>query len=292
MITPYIRFDWAIKKIKRNKADYGVLEGFLSVLLGKEITINKFLESKLNQNDADNKYNRVDILCEESTGELVIIEIQNTQSSDYFHRMLFGASKAISERLNIGEDYSHVKKVYSINIVYFHLGQGEDYVYHGKTELVGMHDNDVLLLSRRQKEAFKITTASDIFPEYYVLKVNDFDKVTTSPMDEWISFLKTGDIPEDFSAIGLPEAREKLRYDRLDENDKREYRKAMDQSNYEKSVIENILAEREARREAKGRAAEKIDIAKNMISLGLPPEIIAQSTGLPLEVILSLSDKS
>ena len=126
MITTYIRFDWAIKKILRNKANFDVLEGFLSVLLSKDIKISRFLESESNQYDADNKYNRVDILCEDTLGELMIIEIQNTQSADYFHRMLFGATKAISKRLDLGEEYGHIRKLYSINIVYFQLGQGED----------------------------------------------------------------------------------------------------------------------------------------------------------------------
>ena len=35
----YIRFDWAIKRLLRNKANFGVLEGFLTVLLGEDIHI-------------------------------------------------------------------------------------------------------------------------------------------------------------------------------------------------------------------------------------------------------------
>ena len=31
----YIRFDWAVKRLLRNKANFGVLEGFLTVLLGE-----------------------------------------------------------------------------------------------------------------------------------------------------------------------------------------------------------------------------------------------------------------
>lgn len=30
-----IRFDWAAKRLLRNKANFGVLEGFLTVLLGE-----------------------------------------------------------------------------------------------------------------------------------------------------------------------------------------------------------------------------------------------------------------
>ncbi|MBR1435687.1 MAG: Rpn family recombination-promoting nuclease/putative transposase [Bacteroidales bacterium] len=280
MITTYIRFDWAIKKILRNKANFDVLEGFLSVLLSKDIKISRFLESESNQYDADNKYNRVDILCEDTLGELMIIEIQNTQSADYFHRMLFGATKAISKRLDLGEEYGHIRKLYSINIVYFHLGQGEDYVYHGKTEFVGLHNNDILQLSAKQKEAFKIQTVSEIFPEYYVLKVNDFDKVASSPLDEWISFLKDGLIPDGYTAKGLDAARKKLRYDSLSDEEKAAYWRSRDQANYERSLIENTFAE--------GRSVEKREIALNLLKSGVPVETISSTTGLPVETILKM----
>ena len=71
------------------------------------------------------------MLAENSKGELVIIEVQNNRELDYFHRMLYGTSKAITEYMNQGDPYAKVKKVYSVNIVYFDLGQGDDYVYHG-----------------------------------------------------------------------------------------------------------------------------------------------------------------
>ena len=41
----YIRFDWAIQQ----KANFGVLEGFLTVFLGEKITIVELLESEGNQ---------------------------------------------------------------------------------------------------------------------------------------------------------------------------------------------------------------------------------------------------
>ena len=190
----YIRFDWAMKRLLRDKANYVVLEGFLASLLGKRFKIHRFLESEGNQEDEEDKYNRVDILAESEDGELCIIEVQNSRELSYFHRMLYGVSKAITEYIGLGKPYEEVRKVYSINIVYFELGQGKDYVYHGKTEFVGLHQpHDTLKLSVRQNEKFfgnkefdvmKRKAASDLFPEYYVLRVNDFDKVATTPLDE------------------------------------------------------------------------------------------------------------
>jgi predicted transposase/invertase (TIGR01784 family) len=100
-----IRFDWAIKRLLRNKANFVVLEGFLSELLYDDIKIERILESESNQETDEDKFNRVDILCLNSKGELVIIEIQNTYEIDYFHRMAYGTSKAVAEHLELGEAY-------------------------------------------------------------------------------------------------------------------------------------------------------------------------------------------
>lgn len=57
----YIRFDWAAKRLLRNKVNFGVLEGFLTVLLGEDIHIIEILESESNQQTPEDKFNRVDI---------------------------------------------------------------------------------------------------------------------------------------------------------------------------------------------------------------------------------------
>ena len=72
-----IRFDWAIKRLLRNKANFTVLEGFISELLKDDIQIQSILESESNKQHDDDKFNRVDILVKNSKSELIIIEIQN-----------------------------------------------------------------------------------------------------------------------------------------------------------------------------------------------------------------------
>ena len=130
----YIRFDWAMKRLLRDKANFAVLEGLITTLLGEKMTIRKLLESESNQEDEFDKQNRVDLLAESSDGELFIIEIQNNNEFAYFQRMLFGTSKLVTEYINRGQGYEKIRKIYSINIVYFNLGMGTDFVYHGKTE--------------------------------------------------------------------------------------------------------------------------------------------------------------
>lgn len=301
-----IRFDWAMKRLLRNKSNYVVLEGFLSTLLGEDLHIKRFLESEANQTDSTDKFNRADMLVEDTKGRLLIVEVQNNRELDYFHRMLYGVSKTISEYINLGDDYDKVRKVYSINIVYFDLGQGEDYIYHGKTEFRGLHNpHDILKLSVRQREMFVGKEAGDIFPEYYVLRVNDFDKVAKTPLDEWVQFLKTGEIDSTATAKGLPEARERLRVDSLPKAEKQAYFRDMEAIRYQRSVIKTGWYEGRADGLAEGRAegraegiaegrAEGIvegkkentrETVRRMKALGLPLETIAQVTQLSFQDI-------
>lgn len=277
----YIRFDWAMKRLLRNKANYAVLEGLLTTLLEEKVTIHKLLESESNQEDEFDKYNRVDMLAENSKGELVLIEVQNNNEYAYFQRMLFGASKLVTEYINRGEGYEKVRKVYSVNIVYFSLGHGKDFVYHGKTEFVGIHEGDILELSPFQKQTFKVDKVSQLYPEYYILKVNDFNRVAKTPLEEWIYYLNTGNVPENATAPGLETVKEQLKLDRMSREELNAYYKHLDNI-----VIlrDNIMTER-AEGRAEGRAEEKAAIARNLKSLGLTTTQIAQATGLTEEEV-------
>ena len=247
----YIRFDWAMRRLLRDKANFGVLEGFLTTLLGKRIKIQKLLESESNQEDKDDKQDRVDVLAEDDKGELYLIEVQNESELAYFQRMLFGTSKLVTEYINRGENYEHVRKVYSVNIVYFNLGGGTDILYHGKTEFRGIHNGELLSLSPFQQQKFKVDAVSDLYPEYFILKVNDFNKWSKVPLEQWIYFLNTSEIPHDATALeGLAEGRAEVR--------------------------------------AEGCAEAMKETARKMKQSGMDVKLIMQFTGLKAEKITSL----
>ena len=155
MTQHLVRFDWAMKKILRSKANFGILEGFLSELLEHDLNIINILESESNKEEEDGKYNKADILVELKSGEIVIVEVQVNTEHDYFHRMLFGTSKLISEHMKAGQTYSNIKKVYSVNVLYFNLVHGDDYVYHGTTYYTGIHSKNPLGLTEKQKALYQ-----------------------------------------------------------------------------------------------------------------------------------------
>ncbi|TAG01135.1 MAG: Rpn family recombination-promoting nuclease/putative transposase [Cytophagia bacterium] len=284
MSKKLIRFDWAVKKLLRNKANFVVLEGFLSELLFDTIRIDKILESEANQTTNDDKYNRVDILTQNSKGELVIIEIQSTYEIDYFHRMVYGTSKILSEHLDLGQPYSNIKKIISINVVYFDLGQGKDYIYKGKTSFEGMHQKDILQLSSQQKMTFAKQNVADIFPEYHIIKVNQFNDIAKDTLDEWIYFLKNSEVKDEFKAKGLTEAKDVLDIMRLDKEQQYGYNRYLDSLHLKASEALSLKIEEEE----KVRKDEKYEIAKNLIVLGLDDATITKGTGLTLAEIESL----
>lgn len=302
---PLISFDWAVKRILRSKANFRILEGFLCELLKCELKIVEIIDSESNREYENDRSNRTDVLAKLTTGELVIIEVQVNTEADYFSRMLYGVSKAIAEHIEKGEEYSKVKKIYSVNIVYFDLGIGSDYIYYGATSFTGIHNHDRLSLSAEQKELYQRECIEHIHPEYYLIKVNEFNEISKNTLDEWIYFLKTDAIKDGFKAQGLAEAKEKLDYMKLSEAERREYDNYLENLGYHRSMLgsshrmgeiigkaEGIVigkAEGIAIGEAKGIAigeqAKAREVVLKMHSKNLSAKDISEMTGVSIDEI-------
>ena len=301
----YIWFDWAVKHILRNKANFEILEGFIKVMTGKQMTILEVLESEGNQSNSAAKFNRVDIKAKNEEGEIVIIEVQNIREMDFLERILFGVANAVTEQVSLGDPYSKIKKVYSISIVYFNFGEGDDYVYHGQTELRGIHTHNKLLINARERQAVEGKPADEVFPEYFIIRVENFNPTELTPnwMEQWMDYLKTGNIRPDYDAPGLPKARKALIYDKMPPGEKKYYRDYLDAIRVQQNAINDSraeglaegkaegLAEGLAKGMAKGITDTTIAIAKNMLRLGLDIPLVCQSTGLSEEEVNRLMDR-
>lgn len=281
----YIRFDWAIKRLLRNKANFGVLEGLLTVLLNEPIHIVEILESEGNQQRENEKFNRVDIKAKNSQDKIIIVEVQNTREIYYLERILFGVAKAITEHIELGNLYSEVKKIYSISILYFDLGKGNDYLYHGQNTFVGVHTGDFLEVTTKEKDAIVHKLPSEIFPEYFLIRVNEFNKVAVTPLEEWIEYFKSGVIRPDTKAPGLEEARRKLVYYNMDKAEQLAYDEHVNALMIQNDVLSTAAMEGREEGRQEGRQEEKIENARTMKSLNISADIIHQVTGLPLEEI-------
>ncbi len=290
-----ISFDWAMKKLLRSKANFEILEGFLSELLKEDIHILEILESESNKETPIDKFNRVDLKVKNQKNEIIIIEVQYECEFDYLQRILFGTSKVVTEHINKKETYANVVKVISVNILYFDLGHGEDYVYHGVTFFKGLHKQDILQLSADQQKLYKRDKIHEIFPEYYLIKVNNFNDVAKDSLDEWIYFLKNEEIKEDFKGKGLKKAKAELDILKLPENERIDYERYQEDLRYQASMVESSYTIGMMKGEEKGiekgieQGGKKkaMEIAKNLMGL-LDTATIAANTGLTEEEIMVL----
>lgn len=276
----YIRFDWAMKHMLRDKANFGILEGLVSVLLGEEVKIDEILESEGNQESERDKFNRVDIKARNSKGHIILVEVQLTRQLYYLERILYGVCKTITEHISIGDKYDQIKKVYSISILYCDYGRGDDYVYHGETRFKGIHTGNDLLVSTKEEGVIVQHLPREVFPEYYLVRVNHYNKIPESPLDEWMTYLKTGKIKEDTRVPGLQEVKKKLQYLSMTPQERSEYDAHMDSIMVQNDVLDTARDE--------GRDEATLSIAQNLISMGMSDEDIAAATGIPADKIRSL----
>ena len=303
-----ITFDWAIKRLLRSKANFGILEGFLSELLKENIIILEVLESEGNQEAYKDKFNRVDLKVRNSLGEIIIIEIQYDREYDYLQRIFYGVSKTAIEYMKEGSAYSEITKVISVNIMYFDIGEGTDYIYKGTTSFIGLHKHDRLGLSKKQKQLFKKQSIESLYPEYYIIKINRFNDVAKDTLDEWIYFLKNEEIKDSFTAKGLKEAQEKLSIMKLPEEEQKAYDYYQDDLHYQASMFQSTFVDgyEEGKEEGKaegikkGKAEGKLkgglekakQIALNLAKQNMSIETIAEVTGLTEATIKSIVESN
>ena len=153
--------------------------------------------------------------------------------------MLYGTSRVITEHQQESEAYSKLVKVISVNILYFDLGHGSDYIYHGTTTFIGIHDNDKLQLDIRQQKQYGKIQINHIYPEYYLIRLNNFNSVAKTSLDEWIYFLKNEEIKEEFKAKGIQKAKKSFSILSMSETEQLAYVRYQDDLRYQASLVES-----------------------------------------------------
>ncbi len=278
----YIRFDWAIKRLLRDKANFSVLEGLLTVLFNDKTKIVEIWDCKRIQIWEDDKYYRVDIKVRNSKGEIFFVEVQSMRELYYWERVLYGTSQTITEHISRDNNC----KVYFIYILYFDLGKGNDYLYHGQNRFIGVHTHDELMITAKEEGAIVQKLPAEVFPEYYLIRVNEFNQVAKTPLEEWIQYLKTGDISPDTTAPGLSEAREKLRYYDMSPEERHAYDEHVNAIMIQNDVLCTARQEGLEEGRAEGERNKALAIALNMKAAGLQADMIV--TGLSVDEILAL----
>jgi hypothetical protein len=124
--------------------------------------------------------------------------------------------------------------------------------------------NVELLLSQEQQYLFDKQKPQELYPEYYLIKAGDFneDKVNDT-LDEWVYFLKTGNVKDTFKAQGLDKAKEKLEVAKLSPRKRAAYERDTKHLHSEASWAETQnYKEQQLIKQSKTEG--KIEIAKEM----------------------------
>ena len=243
-----VRFDWAMKHLLRNKANYDIVEGFLCALLeDNSLKVIEILESEGNSEDENDKFNRVDVLVKDSQDRNIIIEIQNTRESDYLYRMVYGVSKNISESIDSGDKYRLINKVISVSILYFDLGIGNDYLYHGTTEFKGLTTDEII--NKDSEKVQKLIPKGsrynqlEIFPEYYLIQVGKYKNVVEKAIDEWIFWFKNEKVQEGSSSKNIKKVAEKLKIMKMDAEKRKKYNRYLERMASDLDILKTAQEE-------------------------------------------------
>ena len=249
----------------------------------------------------------MDLLVETQKKQKIIIEVQTASEWDYWHRILFGTSKVVTEYIEKGQPYSAIPKVISVSILLFNLGQGTDYLYKGETEFKGLRTNESLMFSESDKKSylnFDYHRPQDIYPTYYLIQLNRFKNIIQNGFDEWVYLLKNEAIQEGFNAKGIELAKKQMDILQLSEKDRRAYNYYMEGLSLEASLIQTrevelavgqALAMEKGMKEGiekgieKGAESKAKEVALRMLSKNIAADIIAEITGLTLDDIAALS---
>lgn len=150
-------------------------------------------------------------------------------------------------------------------------------MYHGQNNFTGVHTGDRLEVTTKEKDAIIHKIPAEIFPEYFLIRVNEFDKVAVTPLEEWIEYLKTGCIRPDTKTPGLEEAHRKLIYYNMSKEEQHAYNEHLSAIMIQNDVLDGAKLE--------GKLEERSEIAKNLKSLGIDTTAIHKATGLsPKEI--------
>jgi predicted transposase/invertase (TIGR01784 family) len=238
--------------------------------------------------------------------------VQFSRELDYLQRILYSSARVITEHLQKGAPYAEVSKVISVNILHFDLGKGDDYIYYGTTRFIGLHNQTELELSAEQKNLYSAEKIADLYPEYYLIELRNFDDVAKNTLDEWVYFLKNEEIEDNFTAKGLLEAKEALDVLKMNPEERLSYERHQEELHYQASMYQStyVLGKLEGKEEGKLEGIEEgivigeerglkvgeerglkkglLQIAKKMQQAGMNNAEIAEMTGLSIDEIESI----
>ena len=305
-MSDLISFDYAIKYLLKNKGDYEIVEGFISAILTSQgyapVKITAILESESNREESIAKRSIAGVIVDDADGNKYIVEIDRCYTNEFLNKACFNSSRLIVDSVSKSDDYSTIKKVFHINLLYFTYLDMQAPLYHGKTIFRSVDDKavNIHLADFRMREF----DAYNVLPEFFIISVPLFDDIIKKEIDEWLYLLKHSEIKPDFKSPYMKKIAERLNILKMSPKERAVYNEYMNKSLKERDYLVSATEKGKAEGRAEGRAegkaeGEKIglekgkaeakeEVAKNMLGSGMTVDQVAEFTGLSIERLKKL----
>ena len=111
--------DLTFKKVFGEHPDLviSLLNALLPLETDEEVMEIEYLPAELVPEDPLRKNSIVDVRCKDKCGRQYLVEMQMVWSPEFQQRVLFNASKAYVRQVKTGEEYELLQPVYSLNLV-------------------------------------------------------------------------------------------------------------------------------------------------------------------------------
>jgi predicted transposase/invertase (TIGR01784 family) len=236
-----------------------LLRDFLTLVFETEIDIMEIMNPEMFPEQFDEKFAKLDLVIKTKNGDKINVELQNRNMGNYKERSVFNCSKLFTLGFMSGTDYSTIPNTVCINILQFSLFEGSDY---RKTIFPTVQETGEVATKRWQIICFETPKLPNEIKNRLELWLQFF---TISTEEALINMEATNDQP-------IKKAVDFVRKMNADDRAREIARTRED------AWLTECLVRNEGRME--GRIEQAFDIARNMISLKLPIDIVIKSTGL------------
>lgn len=268
--------DFGFKRIFGTKPNKDLLIDFLNSLFNGEQVVKDvtFLNSEHVGDVHTDRKAIFDVYCENEKGEKFIVEMQNAYQTYFKDRSLYYATFPIREQAQKGEGWSYkLKHVYVVALLNYDMSDpafSDDTINHD----IGLLDKQTHRVFN-DKLTFKYVEISKFNKRIEELKTN-YDKwlfvlQNLSRLDCQPEYLKTAVFNRLFAEAEIA---------KFTRAELREYEDSLKAYRDIKNSLNSA--------EEKGERKKAIEIAKNLLEMGMPIDNIMKATGLSLEEIAKL----
>ncbi|UVW84530.1 Rpn family recombination-promoting nuclease/putative transposase [Wolbachia endosymbiont of Aedes albopictus] len=270
--------NYAFKRIFGSEKNKDILVHLLNDILGltgeAKIKDVKFLNPILNPDIASQKESIVDVLCRDSKGIQTIVEMQVARTTGFEKRAQYYAAGAYFSQADVGGKYQDLKEVIFIAITDFVL-------FPEDSEHISTHHILNIKTYRHYLKDFKFVFIE--LPKFTKTKEDQLENI----FEKWCYFFKYASetSEEDLQKIvGSDEVIGRAYNELVGYNWTKEERAIYyDDKKREDDNFSCIMQSR-----IEGKIEGKIEVAKNLLKADVSVDLIAESTGLPIDEIKKL----